>query len=44
MHRHVPARKKADGFGLPTVSSGDFSSDHWLATYAALALDTPPGH
>ncbi|MGW1181513.1 DUF2891 domain-containing protein [Streptomyces drozdowiczii] len=30
--------------GLPTVSSGDFSSDHWLATYAALALDTPPGH
>ncbi|MEU5823206.1 DUF2891 domain-containing protein [Streptomyces sp. NPDC047803] len=29
--------------GLPTVSSGDFSSDHWLATYAALALDTPPG-
>lgn len=31
-------------FGLPTVSSGDFSSDHWLATYAALALDTAPGH
>ncbi|MFD9293304.1 5-oxoproline transporter, DUF979 family subunit [Streptomyces sp. NPDC060030] len=30
--------------GLPTVSSGDFSSDHWLATYAALALDTAPGH
>ncbi|NEC09227.1 DUF2891 domain-containing protein [Streptomyces sp. SID7909] len=30
--------------GLPTVSSGDFSSDHWLATFAALALDTPPGH
>ncbi|MCX4414848.1 DUF2891 domain-containing protein [[Kitasatospora] papulosa] len=29
--------------GLPTVSSGDFSSDHWLATYAALALDTAPG-
>ncbi|MCX5410979.1 DUF2891 domain-containing protein [Streptomyces sp. NBC_00059] len=30
--------------GLPTVSSGDFSSDHWLATYAALALDTAPGN
>ncbi|MCX4675239.1 DUF2891 domain-containing protein [Streptomyces sp. NBC_01433] len=30
--------------GLPTVSSGDFSSDHWLATFAALALDTAPGH
>ncbi|MCX5311573.1 DUF2891 domain-containing protein [Streptomyces sp. NBC_00154] len=30
--------------GLPSVSSGDFSTDHWLATFAALALDTPPGH
>ncbi|MFF1837724.1 DUF2891 domain-containing protein [Streptomyces sp. NPDC058231] len=30
--------------GLPAVSSGDFVSDHWLATYAALALDTAPGH
>ncbi|MFJ7252069.1 DUF2891 domain-containing protein [Streptomyces sp. NPDC098085] len=30
--------------GLPAVSSGDFHTDHWLATFAALALDTPPGH
>ncbi|WP_371792779.1 DUF2891 domain-containing protein [Streptomyces sp. NBC_01471] len=30
--------------GLPAVSSGEFNSDHWLATYAALALDTAPGH
>ncbi|MFD4943952.1 DUF2891 domain-containing protein [Streptomyces sp. NPDC058239] len=30
--------------GLPAVSSGDFNTDHWLATFAALALDTPPGH
>ncbi|MFE5089834.1 DUF2891 domain-containing protein [Streptomyces sp. NPDC056638] len=30
--------------GLPAVSSGDFNTDHWLATFAALALDTAPGH
>ena len=25
--------------GLPVTSSGDFSTDHWLATFAALALE-----
>lgn len=30
--------------GLPAVSSGDFTTDHWLATFATLALDTAPGH
>ncbi|WP_250303579.1 DUF2891 domain-containing protein [Streptomyces sp. A 4/2] len=29
--------------GLPAVSSGDFTSDHWLASFATLALDTAPG-
>ncbi|MET9334926.1 DUF2891 domain-containing protein [Streptomyces cellulosae] len=26
--------------GLPAVRRGDFTTDHWLATFAALALDT----
>ncbi|MEU8828347.1 DUF2891 domain-containing protein [Streptomyces sp. NPDC048636] len=30
--------------GLPYTASGDFTGDHWLATFAALALDGPPGH
>ncbi|QKV97430.1 DUF2891 domain-containing protein [Streptomyces sp. NA02950] len=30
--------------GLPHTASGDFTGDHWLATFAALALDGPPGH
>ncbi|MFI0215999.1 DUF2891 domain-containing protein [Streptomyces lydicus] len=31
--------------GLPHCVSGDFTADHWLATFAALALDGPPaGH
>ncbi|MFF3121267.1 hypothetical protein ACFVRD_02550 [Streptomyces sp. NPDC057908] len=30
--------------GLPAISSGDFNTDHWPAAFAALALDTPPGH
>ncbi|WP_372452112.1 DUF2891 family protein [Streptomyces oryzae] len=25
--------------GLPAATSGDFTTDHWLATFAALALD-----
>ncbi|WP_443044761.1 DUF2891 family protein [Streptomyces sp. DHE17-7] len=25
--------------GLPAVERGDFTTDHWLATFAALALD-----
>ncbi|GAA2364431.1 hypothetical protein GCM10010246_65710 [Streptomyces cuspidosporus] len=29
--------------GLPHVVSGDFTGDHWLATFAALALDGPHG-
>ncbi|OMI34505.1 hypothetical protein SPAR_35986 [Streptomyces sparsogenes DSM 40356] len=29
--------------GLPHVVSGDFTGDHWLATFAALALDGPDG-
>ncbi|WP_435861612.1 DUF2891 domain-containing protein [Streptomyces milbemycinicus] len=30
--------------GLPYVVSGDFTGDHWLATFATLALDEgPPG-
>ncbi|MEU9793615.1 DUF2891 domain-containing protein [Streptomyces sparsogenes] len=29
--------------GLPHVVSGDFTGDHWLATFAALALDGPGG-
>ncbi|CAL9670045.1 DUF2891 domain-containing protein [Streptomyces sp. enrichment culture] len=29
--------------GMPAVEGGDFTTDHWLATFAALALDpTPP--
>ncbi len=28
--------------GLPATDSGDFTGDHWLATFAALALDGPP--
>ncbi|MEU5272999.1 DUF2891 domain-containing protein [Streptomyces hygroscopicus] len=28
--------------GLPGTVSGDFTGDHWLATFAALALDGPP--
>ncbi|GAA0941045.1 MULTISPECIES: DUF2891 domain-containing protein [Streptomyces violaceusniger group] len=28
--------------GLPASVSGDFTGDHWLATFAALALDGPP--
>lgn len=28
--------------GLPAAVSGDFTGDHWLATFAALALDGPP--
>ncbi|WP_416529767.1 DUF2891 domain-containing protein [Streptomyces coelicoflavus] len=27
--------------GLPAVERGDFTTDHWLATFAALALDPP---
>jgi hypothetical protein len=27
--------------GLPHVVAGDFSGDHWLATFATLALDAP---
>lgn len=30
--------------GLPRTVSGDFTTDHWLATFAALALDGPPAH
>jgi DUF2891 family protein len=30
--------------GLPQVVAGDFTSDHWLATFAVLAIDAPrPG-
>lgn len=28
--------------GLPHTVSGDFTADHWLATFAVLALDGPP--
>ncbi|WP_407554371.1 DUF2891 domain-containing protein [Streptomyces sp. Pv4-95] len=28
--------------GLPRAISGDFTADHWLASFAALALDGPP--
>ncbi|ANB10316.1 hypothetical protein SAM40697_6363 [Streptomyces ambofaciens] len=41
-----PARSRLDGAaeahlsaGLPAVERGDFTTDHWLATFAALALD-----
>ncbi|SFY52387.1 DUF2891 domain-containing protein [Streptomyces sp. F-1] len=27
--------------GLPAVERGDFTTDHWLATFAVLALDVP---
>ncbi|MBC6457637.1 DUF2891 domain-containing protein [Actinomadura sp. HBU206391] len=27
--------------GLPQVAAGDFTSDHWLATFAVMALETP---
>ncbi|WP_431774379.1 DUF2891 domain-containing protein [Streptomyces cucumeris] len=30
--------------GLVHTASGDFTGDHWLATFAALAMDGPPGH
>ncbi|MEV7793522.1 DUF2891 domain-containing protein [Streptomyces sp. NPDC087512] len=30
--------------GLPAVQRGDFTTDHWLATFAALALDPVAGH
>ncbi|MEU3664081.1 DUF2891 domain-containing protein [Streptomyces sp. NPDC032940] len=29
--------------GLPAVERGDFTTDHWLATFATLALDQAPG-
>ncbi|AQS71478.1 DUF2891 domain-containing protein [Streptomyces pactum] len=29
--------------GLPAVERGDFTTDHWLATFAALALDPVTG-
>ncbi|WP_399894822.1 DUF2891 domain-containing protein [Streptomyces sp. BBFR51] len=29
--------------GLPAVERGDFTTDHWLATFAALALDPVAG-
>ncbi|WP_217167936.1 DUF2891 domain-containing protein [Streptomyces sp. AC512_CC834] len=29
--------------GLPAVGRGDFTTDHWLATFAALALDPVAG-
>lgn len=29
--------------GLPHAVTGDFTRDHWIATFAALALDGPPG-
>ncbi|MFH8221138.1 DUF2891 domain-containing protein [Streptomyces sp. NPDC018057] len=29
--------------GLPAVERGDFTTDHWLATFAVLALDPEPG-
>jgi hypothetical protein len=29
--------------GLPVVRREDFTTDHWLATFAALALDAGPG-
>ncbi|MFE0179938.1 DUF2891 domain-containing protein [Streptomyces olivaceus] len=28
--------------GMPAVEGGDFTTDHWLATFAALALDPAP--
>ncbi|MZD52278.1 DUF2891 family protein, partial [Streptomyces sp. SID5606] len=41
-----PARARLDtaaeahlAAGLPAVERGDFTTDHWLATFAALALD-----
>ncbi|WP_320782081.1 DUF2891 domain-containing protein [Streptomyces sp. CRN 30] len=30
--------------GLPAVDSGDFTTDHWLATFAVLALDPYAQH
>ncbi|WP_461019655.1 DUF2891 family protein [Streptomyces daliensis] len=29
--------------GLPATDSGDFTTDHWLATFATLALEAAPG-
>ncbi|MBO1336312.1 DUF2891 domain-containing protein [Streptomyces sp. VRA16 Mangrove soil] len=30
--------------GLPAVDRGDFTTDHWLATFAELALSARPAH
>ncbi|MGP8303507.1 hypothetical protein ACTPOK_37390 [Streptomyces inhibens] len=29
---------------MPHTVPGDFTGDHWLATFAVLALDGPPVH
>ena len=41
--RHAALRAAAAAHlaaGLPTVMSGDFMGEHWLATFAAYALGT----